>query len=158
MSEKVKLSDYVKESVAFVQADFTSTDELFEAVYKQALKLDWVTENFIDKIKEREINFPTGMQLENYGAAIPHTDPECVKQEFVAVITNRKKIPFQRMDDAQQTVAVEIVFVLGLNQPHAQLEMLQSLMGLLQDEALLGELLAAPDVPQLLNVITKNNL
>ncbi|MGM0238281.1 MULTISPECIES: PTS sugar transporter subunit IIA [Enterococcus] len=158
MSEKNSLLDYIKEPLVFVNATFDSHGELFEEVYQQAVKRDWVTTNFIDKINERETTFPTGIQLEKRGAAIPHTDPECVKQEFIAIVTNQKPVSFMRMDDANQSVAAEIVFVLGLNQPHAQLEMLQSLMGLLQNETVLTQLINSQDVPSLIQIVKQYSL
>ena len=94
----------------------------------------------------------------NFGAAIPHTDAECILEEFVAVITLQDPVSFYSMEDNNQQVKAQIVFVLGLNQPHAQLEMLQSLMGLLQNEAVLAELLLATTETELITIIEKNQL
>ncbi|GCF92437.1 PTS galactitol transporter subunit IIA [Enterococcus florum] len=158
MTADAKLSGYLKEPLIFVQEVFGSRDELLEQVYHRAFDLGWVREDFLERIKEREENFPTGIQLKNLGAAIPHTDSECVLQEFVAVVTNDGPVVFNSMEDKQVQVKTDIVFVLGLNQPHAQLEMLQSLMGLLQNETLLSEMLLASNSIALLEVIKKNNL
>lgn len=125
--------DFIKEPLILIQKEYQSKEELFEAVYQIALEENLVREDFLQRVQDRESKFPTGIQLENQGVAIPHTDPECVLQEFVAVITLNSPILFQRMDDPTQTTPVEIIFVLGLNQPHTQLKMLQSLMGLMQD-------------------------
>jgi PTS system galactitol-specific IIA component len=107
---------------------------------------------------KREKEFPTGIQLMNFGAAIPHTDAECVREEFVAVITMQEPVTFYSMEDNTQQVKAQIIFVLGLNQPHAQLEMLQSLMGLLQNETVLSELLLATTENELVTTIKKNQL
>lgn len=156
--KETKLSDYIKEPLVFVQADFKTSGELFEQVYNEAKSLGWVTDDFLERIKAREAIFPTGIQLVNLGAAIPHTDAECVLDEFVAVITNGNKIPFKRMDDSEQVVESDIEFVLGLNQPHAQLAMLQSLMGVLQNESLLSELLLASTPQEVIEIFKKNDL
>ena len=94
----------------------------------------------------------------NFGAAIPHTDAECVLEEFVAVITLQEPVVFYSMEDNSTQVKAQIVFVLGLNQPHAQLKMLQSLMGLLQNETVLSELLLATTENELISTIKKNQL
>ena len=107
---------------------------------------------------KREKEFPTGIQLMNFGAAIPHTDAECVLEEFVAVITMQEPVAFHSMEDNTKQVKAQIIFVLGLNQPHAQLEMLQSLMGLLQNETILSELLLATSENELVTAIQKNHL
>lgn len=152
------LSSYVKDPLVFAQENFSSREELFEQVAQKASDLGWVREDFLDRIKTREETFPTGIQLMSMGAAIPHTDAECILEEFVAVITLQDSVVFQSMEDNNQQVKAQIVFVLGLNQPHAQLEMLQSLMGLLQNESALSELLLANTATELVSAIKKNNL
>lgn len=101
------------------------------------------------------MTFPTGIQLEKFGAAIPHTDAECILTEFVAVITNKEPVQFTSMEDKNKKVNTDVIFILGLNQPHAQLEMLQSLMKLLQNDNILEEVLTAKDSEQLLYAIKK---
>ncbi|MBM7712037.1 PTS sugar transporter subunit IIA [Enterococcus xiangfangensis] len=152
------LSSYVKEPLVFAQENFSSSDELFEQVNQKASDLGWVREDFLERIKKREETFPTGIQLMNFGAAVPHTDAECVLEEFVAVVTLQDPVAFKSMEDNSKQVEAQIVFVLGLNQPHAQLEMLQSLMGLLQNETVLSELLLATTAAELISTIKNNQL
>lgn len=158
MMTETTLSSYVKDPLVFAQENFSSREELFEQVAQKASDLGWIREDFLDRIRTREETFPTGIQLMSMGAAIPHTDAECILEEFVAVITLQDSVVFQSMEDNNQQVKAQIVFVLGLNQPHAQLEMLQSLMGLLQNESALSELLLANTATELVSVIKKNNL
>ncbi|EOH72224.1 Phosphotransferase system mannitol/fructose-specific IIA domain (Ntr-type) [Enterococcus malodoratus] len=158
MMTETTLSSYVKDPLVLAQENFSSREELFEQVAQKASDLGWVREDFLDRIKTREETFPTGIQLMSMGAAIPHTDAECILEEFVAVITLQDSVVFQSMEDNNQQVKAQIVFVLGLNQPHAQLEMLQSLMGLLQNESALSELLLANTATELVSAIKKNNL
>lgn len=158
MSESIKLSNYLTEKLIFTQNQYATSGELFQAVYDVALDAGYVREDFLTRVKEREATFPTGIQLENLGVAIPHTDAECVLEEFVAVVVNRDPVAFQSMEDITVTVPASLVFVLGLNQPHAQLEMLQSLMGLLQNEELLKEILAATSAEDVITIVNKNNL
>jgi PTS system galactitol-specific IIA component len=37
----------------------------------------------------------------------------------VAVVTNKQPVTFTSMEDINQKVPADIVFILGLNQPHA---------------------------------------
>lgn len=137
--DKIKISSYLNQKMIFLNQDFKSTDELFETVAKKAESEGFVTDSFLPKIKERESTFPTGLQLETRGVAIPHTDADTIKKEFIAVITDQKGVPFKRMDDPESDVSAKVIFVLGLNKPHAQLEMLQTLMATIQDDALLDK-------------------
>ena len=158
MTASIKLANYISQPLIFTQASYQTSDDLFEGVSKQAFQLGKVRADFLDRVKEREATFPTGIQLENLGVAIPHTDAECVLEEFVAVVVNQEPVEFKSMEDINQSVPASIVFVLGLNQPHAQLEMLQSLMGLLQNDAVLKDIIAAASAQDVLTIVNKNNL
>lgn len=153
-----KLSSYVDESLTFVDESFKSAYDLFEKVSERAGDLGWVRDDFLPRIKKRESMFPTGLQLEKYGVAIPHTDAECVLKEFVAVIVNDKLVDFSSMVDINEKIPTKLVFVLGLNQPHAQLEMLESLMGMLQNQELLDELIDSKSPKDLIQKIKEKNI
>ncbi|QVI34609.1 PTS sugar transporter subunit IIA [Lacticaseibacillus chiayiensis] len=154
MAEKtVKVSDFLNDKLIFLNQTFKSADELFDKVAEFAERSQMVNESFLPKIKEREATFPTGLELEDRGVAIPHTDADTIKQEFVAVITNKDGIPFKRMDDPNQLVSAKIVFVLGLNQPHAQLEMLQALMSVIQDRSVLDQIQSATSANEIKEIL-----
>lgn len=131
---------YLQNDLIFLQQSLETTDQVFELVNKEAMKDDLVTDNFLTKIKKREATYPTGLQLEHDGVAIPHTDADTIKHEFIAVLVNKNGIPFKRMDDAHITVKAHVIFVLGLNNPHAQLTMLQNLMEIIQDNEFMDKL------------------
>ncbi|VDG20876.1 galactitol PTS, EIIA [Lactobacillus plantarum JDM1] [Lactiplantibacillus mudanjiangensis] len=144
MSENVvEVSDYLRDQLILLHTSFKSSEELFTAVNAKAEADGFVTDQFLPKIIKREATFPTGLQLEKRGVAIPHTDADTIKKEFVAVIVNDEPINFSRMDDPEQKVGAKLVFVLGLNKPHAQLDMLQALMAIIQDDSLIAEIESA---------------
>lgn len=133
------LLNFLTPSLSFFNQTFSSKEELFQDVHNHAFKQGYVTEEFYEKISLREENFPTGINLGSIGAAIPHTDSEYVKKEFVAVYVLEEPTVFKSMEDDTQEVLVTIVFVLGLKEPHSQLEMLQTLIGLMQDTELINQ-------------------
>ncbi|MCT3276966.1 PTS sugar transporter subunit IIA [Lactiplantibacillus pentosus] len=134
--ENVKVSDYLQDELIFLRADFKTSEDLFKGIDAVAKAKGYVTGDFLPKIIKRESTFPTGLQLEKRGVAIPHTDADTIRKEFVSVIVNNSPICFKRMDDPNEEVNAKVVFVLGLNKPHAQLEMLQALMSIIQDDSL----------------------
>lgn len=131
------LFKYLTPSLSFFNKNIFSKDELFKDIYEHAFKQNYVTEEFLEKIELREEKFPTGIELGTIGAAIPHTDAEYVKNEFVSIYVLEEPIIFQSMEDSTQDVQVSIVFVLGIKEAHSQLEMLQTLIALMQDEDLI---------------------
>lgn len=158
MTDSIKLSAYLSEDLIVIDEQYASSEELFEGVFERAFQIGNVREDFLPRVKQREATFPTGIQLEEIGVAIPHTDAECVLKEFVAVVVNPQPVAFKSMEDLEQTVEASIVFVLGLNQPHAQLEMLQSLMGLLQNQAILSEIQSATSAADVVTIVKKYHL
>lgn len=136
----VEVSDYLRDQLILLHTSFKTSKELFTAVNAEAQADGFVTDQFLPKIIKREATFPTGLQLENRGVAIPHTDADTIQKEFVAVIVNDEPIEFSRMDDPEQKVGAKLVFVLGLNKPHAQLDMLQALMAIIQDDKLIAQI------------------
>jgi Phosphotransferase system mannitol/fructose-specific IIA domain (Ntr-type) len=148
-----KVTDYLKEAPILLNETFSDRTELFTAVNQIVVEKDWVTDEFLTKIIEREQVFPTGLDQGTYGIAIPHTDPECVKREFIAFVMPKEPVMFQRMDDANLEVPARFVFILGLNQPHQQLAMLQNLMGLMQHTELLAQLATKTTAQEILELL-----
>ncbi|WP_273450300.1 PTS sugar transporter subunit IIA [Streptococcus ferus] len=156
MAENIKLSNYLNDSLIFIDQIVQSSDQLFEMVSHRGLQLGYVREDFLERVKEREATFPTGIQLSTLGVAIPHTDAECILKEFVAIVISPTPITFKSMEDLNQTVAASVVFVLGLNRPHAQLEMLQSLMSLIQNDDILNQLINVKSNEELITIVKTN--
>lgn len=119
-----------------------------------------VKESFIPAILEREITFPTGLPFEGYGVAIPHTDAEHVLQTQIAVMTLDKPVTFTQMATKDQEVEVGLIVMLAIKEAHSQLEMLQKLIGLLQNEALVQEIMSCPKGQEshVLTLLSTNNI
>lgn len=128
------LKELIREELIFEHISFKNKEELFKHIQINASAIALVSDEFSKKLHERELSFPTGLELKGLNVAIPHTDPEFVKKQFIALYTLEEPVLFNRMDDPNKETEVSVVFVLGLNEPHAQLEILQELMGKLQDE------------------------
>lgn len=152
-----KVTDYLKGAPILIGDCFEDREALFSTVNQLLVEKDWVTDTFLQKILEREQVFPTGIDQGTYGIAIPHTDPECVKEEFIVFIMPDSPIDFQRMDDASLVISANFIFILGLNQPHQQLAMLQNLMGLMQHTELLNELSGKTTEDEILALLESNN-
>lgn len=151
-----KVTDYLKGAPILIGETFNNREELFTTVNQQLMTNDWVTADFLSKILAREETFPTGIDQGTYGIAIPHTDPDCVKEEFIVLIVPDKPIDFRRMDNVELSVSAHFIFILGLNQPHQQLAMLQNLMGLIQNTELLNQLSCKNTGEEMLTLLTSN--
>ncbi len=150
------LVKFLHKELIWTDTTCVTQEDVFKTVADQGTELHYVTNHFLRKLKEREEIFPTGLKLDGYGVALPHTDPECVNEQFIAVLTSKRGIPFQLMEDKNQSVRAEVIFVLGLNEPHSQLEVLRQLMSIIQDKGnvqALNEASSADDMIQTLEKI-----
>jgi len=114
-----------------------------------------VRETFVEATLAREKEMPTGLPIGEINAAIPHADIEHVVEPALAVATLNEPVSFQVMVDPDESVKVSIVFLLALNKPHDQIEMLQKVAMILQDSTLLRALMGAKSSREILEILSK---
>lgn len=104
----------------------------------------YVRDSFVSAALAREKELPTGLPLEGeVHAAIPHTDVEHVIKPGLSMATLDKPVVFRNMVNKEEEVPVRLVFLLSLDQPKAQVEMLQEIAGVLQNPQLVAKLMEA---------------
>ena len=97
----------------------------------------YVKFSYRDAVISREKIFATGLPTVFGGVAIPHTDVEHVQKSAIAIARLKKPVEFIVMGDNNKTIDVKFVFMLALKEAHAQIDILQNLMGIFQDEVAL---------------------
>ena len=106
----------------------------------------YVRDSFVDAALDRESRLPTGLPLSgDVNAAIPHTEVEHVLKPGLAMATLSAPVTFQNMVSPEEAVPCQLVFVMALDQPKAQIEMLQEIAGILQNPAVINRLMKAND-------------
>jgi PTS system galactitol-specific IIA component len=104
----------------------------------------YVHETFVKAALDRESRLPTGLPLsDDINAAIPHTEVEHVRKPGLAMATLISPVTFQNMISPEEAVPCQLVFVMALDQPKAQIEMLQEIAGILQNPATIKSLMSA---------------
>ena len=149
----MQLKEYFKKELVFYDLSVADKGEFFTILSQKACSLGKVTDEFEVNVKKREDNFPTGTQLEDFAVAIPHTDAEYVKEEFIAVAVFKEPVKFSSMEDASAILDVRAAFMLGLNQPHSQLEVLTELMGIFQNKETMAKIINSSSKEELENII-----
>ena len=94
---------------------------------------------------EREMLSPTGLPLDGVKTAIPHAGPEHALKPGVAIATLAHPVLWGELGDPDSQIEVSIVFLLCVSRPEAQVYLLQSLVEVYKDTALLERLWAAAD-------------
>ena len=149
----MQLKEYFKKELVFYDLSVADKGEFFTILSQKACSLGKVTDEFEVNVKKREDNFPTGIQLEDFAVAIPHTDAEYVKEEFIAVAVFKEPVKFSSMEDASAILDVRAAFMLGLNQPHSQLEVLTELMDIFQNKETMAKIINSSSKEELENII-----
>ncbi|MDY3006364.1 PTS sugar transporter subunit IIA, partial [Anaerococcus porci] len=72
--------------------------------------------------------------------AIPHTDPKHVKSAAIAVATLSNKVKFKNMEDPNENIGVDLVFMLAVADPKSQVPLLVKLMSIFSDKELLKKI------------------
>ena len=119
-------------------------EEIFDMVGKILYREGYVKNTFVSVIKKREEVFPTGLQLENIGIAIPHCDPENVINPCICLIIPKKAIKFQQMgsfSNEKKFVDAQLIFVIASKGGQEQLKTLMILMKLFKDTTFVDSLL-----------------
>jgi len=147
------LEKYLKEELIILNLDVANRDELFEKVSAIYEEKQLVTESFHKCLSERENNFPTGLQMDDYAVAIPHGEPENVKESFVSIVTLVDPISIHKMENPAETIPVDLFFFLGLGDGALHLGILRETISLIQEKALVEKLKKAASSEEALEMV-----
>ena len=131
-------------------------DAALKMLADEFVKAGVVEDNFYDGILAREANFPTGLALDEEnktGVAIPHTDPEYVKETQLGFMTLDEPVVFRNMGNMEEEVKVDMMFMMAIKEAHGQVEMLMKLMGLFADDAVISRLREVDNFDDFLKIV-----
>jgi len=154
----VKLSELIHKDFVVTNLKVQTKEEVFKVLFERLFKNGYVKETFLEGIINRENTFPTGLLLGNNNVAIPHTDAEHVLKPAIALATLAKPVVFKNMANPQEDILVNIVFMLALNSPQSQVEMLQQLVTLLQNEDFLKQILNVKGGDEVIEIIKNHSI
>ena len=132
-----------------------SKEDALHQLYEVLLKNGKVKTSFYDAVLERERDYPTGLELEEYNAAIPHVVPAHVEHSAMGIAVLDTPVTFQRMDDDEATVDVNVIFNIALDVNGKQIDILQEIMAILADKDVMGQLVKADTPQDVMNILKK---
>ena len=113
----------------------------------------YAKETYIDALIAREKEFPTGLDINGVGVAIPHTDVSHVNKEAIGIAVLKKPVTFLQMGTDDEEVKAQLVFMLTVVNPNAHMEQLQRIIQIIQDTEVLKQLLNTEEKQQIIEVI-----
>ena len=123
----------INEDLILLDLSGKGADELLGKMADNLCGKGFVKSSYKQAILDREKVFPTGLPTKPYGVAIPHADIEHVKVPAISMARFSTPVDFVLMGEESATISVTIAFMLAMKEAHTQLNILQKLMGILQD-------------------------
>ncbi|MFD3257332.1 transcription antiterminator [Paenibacillus lentus] len=87
------LGKYLKDEFIFFDGNFQSKDELIDTIGNKLVAGSFVTESFMDSLKNRELMGGTDLPT---GVALPHGNPNYVNETIIVFVRNKKNIVWNK--------------------------------------------------------------
>ena len=150
-------ADFIKEEIVKCPLAAESAQDAILKLGKLLLEAGYIKAEYIEAVMEREKNFPTGIALAGAAIAIPHATPEgMVLKDGIATARLANKVTFGSMEDPDDTVEAELVFMLSVKDPGKHLDVLNALFTTFQNEAVVDNLLQAKDAQEIYRIMQEN--
>lgn len=143
----------LKESLIFIDLEAKTTDEVFETLGGALTEQGYGKDSYVQALKDREKDYPTALDVNGFGIAIPHTAVDHVNKEGTCIGILKDTVRFVEMGSDDDPVDVKAVFMLSVKDPSAHMDYLQRLIGILQDNAVLDALKEAKEADDIIRII-----
>ncbi|MDR2156954.1 MAG: PTS sugar transporter subunit IIA [Clostridiales Family XIII bacterium] len=126
---------HIEDKLICIGLEAADRTDLLRQMVARLVSGNYVTEDFLRDIEAREVEYPTGLRIENapYAFAIPHAHSACVLKDGICAATLKTPIEFGRMDEPELTVGASIVFMLAAKDSDLHLELLSDIVKLFSD-------------------------
>ena len=116
----------LNENLIVPDLEAKSSDEVFEKLGGLFIVEGYCKDTYIDALKDREKDFPTGVNMGSIGIAMGTTD---------------------------EPVEVKLVFMLAVEDPKEHLVFLQRILAVLQDQDVLANIMKTGDKKKIVEII-----
>lgn len=144
--------EHLNKELILPQIDAKDSADIFEQAGGKLVSLGYCKDSYVEALKLREKDFPTGVDMGGVGVAIPHTDVSHVLKKGIVIATTKKPVTFVQMGTDDETVNVRVVFMLAVDEK-GHLELLQAILGILHDLHVVEKLSSAQNPEEIINII-----
>jgi len=157
-SDKMIWSELDSRLIA-VSMDADTKDGILERMGGRFVELGYCKSSYIQALKDREVEFPTGIDIDGVGVAMPHTDVSHVNRAGIGIAKLKEPVTFIHMATDDTPVPVRVVFMLAVDDPGRHLEKIQDILAVIQDKKALEKIITAENAEEIINIIKeKENL
>ncbi len=144
------------ENLVIIGMQASDKKEVVQKFSELFLANGFVKQSYPLAVLTREESYPTGLQLDGIGVAIPHvTGSEHVITSAIGIARLESPVEFYQMGDSVVKVRVELVFMMSILHPDDQLDVLQKMMEIFENDYAMQEFRKAKSKDELCNVAEK---
>ncbi|WP_045849889.1 PTS sugar transporter subunit IIA [Domibacillus enclensis] len=150
------MSNLLDKELIVLQSNAQHYSDVFKELGQTMIDKGYANANYIEGLLEREANFPTGIQVETAGIALPHTDASFVKKSKIGLLVLENPVQFGMMGGDGEKVQVNIVFLLGCSEGNQHLLALQKVIELIQDADFVEKILSLESKNEAYELLSSN--
>lgn len=143
----------VNKELLFADLELNTNLEIIDFLGAQLFEQGKVKEEFAERVKEREMGFPTGLPTIPYGVAIPHTEQDSVIETSLAFARLKNEVVFKSILGDGSDVNVKFVFCLASRDSEGHMQFMKNIMTAFQSEEIQNRLLDAKDNDELYEIL-----
>ena len=147
------VAEELREDLIVIDLDAKSSADVFKVLGQKMTDLGFTKDSYVDALIEREKEFPTGLDIGDFGIAIPHTAAEHVNEAITAIATLKNPVDWIQLGTEDDHVDVNVVFLLAVKDPNAHLEYLQTIVGIFQKKEVMQAILKEKDPKKIIELI-----
>lgn len=135
------MSDRIHLNTVLIHCEAVSKEAVLEELGSKLVEQGYVKKSYIEAVKLREKDFPTGLNVSGeIKVAIPHADSGHVNTAQIAFASLKNPVEFKSMENAEENIAVTLIFMLAVKEPEKQVVALQKLMAMFENREILKKL------------------
>lgn len=141
------------EAIIFTRLQAKTYEDVMNQVGGALIREGYAKDSYVDALVTREQEFPTGLDVDGIGVAIPHSDVSHVIKPGVAIAILDKPVDFILMGSDDEHVDVRIIFMLAVVNPSEHLGQLQKILAVIQDTVVLNKLLNVNEKKEIIEIV-----
>ena len=145
----------LKENLIFLNLKAEDNKEVLQIMGDAMIREEYGDQGFTEALLKREIDYPTGLDVDGIGVAIPHTDAEHVKKEGISIAVLDRPVEFDAMGEENCQIPVKIVIMFTVAGKNKHIDRLLQILALIKDEKILQGLLEAESKEDIKTAIQK---
>lgn len=142
----------LRENLVFPNVEARSPDGVLDQLGGALTKAGYGKGSYVQALKDREEEYPTGLNVNGIGVAIPHTPVDYVNDTVTCIGVLKEPVTFLEMG-TDDPVPVKLVFVLAVTDPHAHIDQLKRIVRIIQDGRVLDKLTHSQNPQEIIQVI-----